>query len=329
MMLLQRDVLADNEYPSASSSRRGRKHNPYSAASSYSLGSLASSSRSVVDDDFYYLAAGNLLGPEFSNRVSELTEGTELDLPDAPSLQVQQSQRLERQSNRILKGGNDTDSDDEHDVLFELAELCATAGRLERNVDLSDQDYIDHDLSWNPVRQWLQTHSIEEELLPALQIRDENGKTAVHFLCQHQPPMDIMDYLLNAYPSSFQAQDVCGWTALHYACAFSAPSSVLQSIAEAWSKAKVTKTIRGLTPLHLALIGPFREYPDVIATLASTGASRIVDNQGLLVRWIVIAYLDEVRKEDKIHLTASTTFSLLSPFITRVRLEHCKKHCGY
>jgi ankyrin repeat protein len=204
--------------------------------------------------------------------------------------------------NRILEGGYD--SDDEHNTLFELTELCATAGRLELNVEQSDQDYIEHNLSWNPVRQWLETHSIEEELIPALQIRDQNGKTAVHFVCQHQPPMDIVDYLLNAHPSSFQAQDVCGWTALHYACASSAQPSVLQSIAEEWSEAKVALTDKGLTPLHLALIGPFREHsPDLIATLASTGASRIVDNQGLLVRWIVIAYLDEVRKEDKIHLT--------------------------
>jgi hypothetical protein len=250
----------------------------------------------------------------------------------APESPIQQRRRREDGAPTASDFGILVDvyeSDDERDTLFELAELCASAGRLKLNVEYSDQDFIEHNLSWNPVRQWLQTHAIEEELIPAMQIRDENGKTAAHFSCQHQPPMDIMDYLLNACPSSFQAQDVFGWTALHYACAFAAPPSVLQSIAEAWSEGKVTLNSRGLTPLHLALIGPFREFPDLIATLASTGASRIGDNQGLLVRWIVIAYLDEVRKEDKIHLTASTTFSLLSPFITLVRLEHRKKRCGY
>ena len=176
---------------------------------------------------------------------------------------------------------------DEFDfALFELSELCATSGRLELNGNHTEEDYIEHDLSWNRVREWLQNHS-PEHLFPYLQARDEYGKTALHFAAQNQPPMDIMEYLMHAilnsgHPQLLEAQDAFLWTPLHYACAFAAPIAVLQSLAEYRDSAKLLTTNKGLTPLHLALIGPIRDAPDIIAILASNGATKIADQQGLL-----------------------------------------------
>ena len=77
--------------------------------------------------------------------------------------------------------------------------------------------------------------------------------------------------------------DIFHWSPLHYACAFAASQSVLQLIAETYGVSKTLQTNRGLTPLHLALFGPFRDFSDAIAVLASTGAASIPDDDGILV----------------------------------------------
>jgi hypothetical protein len=178
----------------------------------------------------------------------------------------------------------DDDDETEYNPLYELYDLCASAGQLKINVIYGDEDHEEHNSSWNNVRVWIQTHT---ELKASLEVRDGDGKTALHIACEHQPPLDVMCNLLYVHsstPKLLEIQDIFGWTPLHYLCALSAPPEVVQLIAEMCSEAKLLTTNKGSTPLHFALIGPFREYPDLIATLASTGASRNVDTQGMLVR---------------------------------------------
>lgn len=208
----------------------------------------------------------------------------------------------------------------------ELYDLCYVAGRLERNVEFTDADYVEHDLSWDPVREWLQNHATEH-VLTSLEFRDDQKKTALHIACERQPPMDIIDYLLSLLSSSssvpsnaglpqyqnqqqfgqqqpyltlLETQDEKGWTPLHHACANAAAAPVVQTLAEYWPPTKLVQTETGMTPLHVALISPLREYPELVATLASTGACFAKDEEGVLVRSCVVNGKELVRLRRKL-----------------------------
>lgn len=239
-------------------------------------------------DSMLFHAAEHLYGPDYyTGRTNHLLGGDEqysntspddlrFDEEDpsfnSPSNSAPLYQQTPHENNSALV----------QDDSFLLATLCSEAGTLEMNKDHTEQDYMDHDLSWNEVRRWLEHHS-PDDLQLALETRDRMGRTALHFACQNQPPLDIIAHILQLCPSSLEAIDGSGLSPLHCACAHAAAPSVLQLIAETWSPAKIMKTDRGLTPLHLALKGPFRDFSDTIAILASTGAASIPDNEGILV----------------------------------------------
>jgi hypothetical protein len=141
---------------------------------------------------------------------------------------------------------------------------------------------------------------------------------------------ELMCNLLYAHastPKLLEIPDIFGWTPLHYLCVFSAPPEVVQFVAEMCSEAKLLTTNKGLTPLHLAFIGPFREYPDSIAILASTGASRVVDKQAMLVRVFHAGRHYFVVYDWFVSLI--DFFSLSSPSIMLVRLVPRKKPYEY
>jgi ankyrin repeat protein len=233
------------------------------------------------------MANSNLRGPQNDRQIPQTQPDVERYPPQLPPPNERPwQQRYSATHPQNVDQYIDDDDETENNALYELSELCASAGRLEMNVGYGDEDHEEHNSSWNPVRFWIQVHT-KEEWQASLEVHDQDGKTALHIACQHQPPLDVMDHLVHADSSTsklLEIQDVFGWTPLHYLCSLSAPPDVVQLIAEMCSEAKLLVTNKGLTPLHLALIGPFRDYPDVIATLASKGASRKVDEQGLLVR---------------------------------------------
>lgn len=164
-----------------------------------------------------------------------------------------------------------------------LLDLCKVAGLVNMDREsFTEEEYTEHDLSWNQVRNWLQLHSAQDLFL-AMECRDDRGRTAIHCACQHKPPLDVVAFIIQHCPQSLQSTDVFDWLPLHYACAFSAAPVVVQQIAETYKEAKVAFTNRGLTPLHVALIGPLRNFGDMITSLASSGASQMADNDGILV----------------------------------------------
>lgn len=252
-------------------------------------------------DSVLFQAVDNLYGPDHtrsrsrnsSNEPDSSTGTDEIHFQAAPSNVfhgdiAQPSQQEDDAPSDLFQGDIDHPSqqvDGDGVIIPEdsiFAVLCNEAGTLQMNKDHTEQDYIEHDLSWNAVRSWLESHHVSDLQL-ALEVRDNKGRTAMHCACQNQPPLDVIAHILQYCPACLQATDLFDWSPLHYACAFAASPSVLQLIAETYGAAKTIQTNRGLTPLHLALIGPFRDFSDSIAVLASTGAASIADDEGILV----------------------------------------------
>ena len=176
---------------------------------------------------------------------------------------------------------------------YSLLELSAfvTLPRTSSRDDLLVQNQDD---VWHPILEWLQRHELAE-LQQALLARDAALKTALHYICQHEDPdLDIFETLMFAYPDLVMWPDRFGWLPLHYACAYGKNQYVVQCLTEEYPKGKILKDNKGYTPLHLAIIGheansdssrSFRNNSTLIATLASTGAASIPNNEGLMVRF--------------------------------------------
>jgi hypothetical protein len=136
--------------------------------------------------------------------------------------------------------------------------------------------------SWQPVREWLQSHDYETVRAAAEQ-RGESGLTALHFACRNVPPPDVIDVFLSIAADTVQWPDSFGWLPIHYACASGSDTAVIQALAENFPESKTTTDRRGRTPLHFAL-GDKPASPDSIFLLSSTGAASYPDEIGMLVR---------------------------------------------
>ena len=141
------------------------------------------------------------------------------------------------------------------------------------------------DASWEPVREWIRTHSADEVREGAEQ-RGDSAMTALHSACRNAPPPDVIDVFLSAAIDTVQWPDSFGWLPIHYACACGADEEVIKSLAEAFPESKMTVDRRGRTPLHFALGNSNPENPvspAVLVLLSSSGAASYADDNGMLV----------------------------------------------
>lgn len=142
------------------------------------------------------------------------------------------------------------------------------------------------DMSWEPVREWLRTHSLQE-VRHAAQQRGDSNMTALHFACRNGSVIDVIDVIISAASETVQWPDAFGWLPIHYACACGAETAVIKILAEEFTESKITVDRRGRTPLHFALGNQNPDQlatPAVVAILSSTGAASIADEHGMLVR---------------------------------------------
>ena len=141
------------------------------------------------------------------------------------------------------------------------------------------------DASWDPVREWLRTHSAAEVRAGAEQ-RGDSAMTALHSACRNAPPPDVIDVFLSIAIDTVQWPDSFGWLPIHYACACGADQEVIKSLAEAFPESKMTVDRRGRTPLHFALGNSNPENqvsPAIVVLLSSSGAANYADDNGMLV----------------------------------------------
>lgn len=174
------------------------------------------------------------------------------------------------------------------DILL-LNHYCASAHPPR---DSSEEAKQEADLSWEPVREWLRTHSADE-VRDGAQQRGDSNMTALHVACRHVPPKDVTDVLLSIAGVTAQWEDGFGWLPIHYACACGADAGVIKSLAEVYPESRTTVDRRGRTPLHFALGNSNPDNPvspDIVVLLSSTGAASQVDDNGMLPLHYACAY---------------------------------------
>ena len=126
--------------------------------------------------------------------------------------------------------------DDSVPDIMLLNVYCARA-KAPRDTDESKVEAMN---SWQPVRQWLSTHTAEEVRTAAEQ-KGESGLTALHFACRNCPPVDVVDVFLSI-TDTVRRPDTFGWLPIHYATA--AGKSVM-------SRARVFAELRSRSRLRV------------------------------------------------------------------------------
>lgn len=175
--------------------------------------------------------------------------------------------------------GDYTDADAE---LLQLNRLCEAAFPPRNK---SEEAKYQSEMSWEPVREWINAHSEEDIRQAALQ-RGDSNMTALHFACRNSSVPDVVDILLTVAPETVQWPDSFGWIPIHYACACGAADEVIKKLAEILPESKTTVDRRGRTPLHFALGNQNPDQlatPAVVAILSSSGAAAMTDEHGMLV----------------------------------------------
>mmetsp|Transcript_23112 Transcript_23112/g.47061 ORF Transcript_23112/g.47061 Transcript_23112/m.47061 type:complete len:859 (-) Transcript_23112:40-2616(-) len=139
--------------------------------------------------------------------------------------------------------------------------------------------------TWDAIRAWLAANPNQADRQSAAMHQGRFMTTALHMVCKlMNPPVDIIEALIECAPDTVTWADSNGWLPLHHACANGASGKVLAVLVEAYPEGKVKQDKRFRTPLHFAF---FRKdiHDDGIARLE--GAERDDDDVGNSIQEIV------------------------------------------
>lgn len=196
----------------------------------------------------------------------------------------QQSQQYDQQSTQQ----SEMSSVEQLPEVLYLMQFCAQAFSPQGD---TEEARVDANASWDPVREWLSSHS-PAEVREAAEQRDDVGKTALHFACQNAPPLDIIKAFLNVANNTVEWPDSFGWLPIHYACAYGAETEVIRRLADQFPASKTTVDRKGRTPLHFFLgsNSAGKNTSDVVIILSNTGAASYPTDEGLLPLHLACAY---------------------------------------
>jgi len=183
--------------------------------------------------------------------------------------------------------------------------------------------------TWNSIREWLESHPSNNDRQLAAQHTGQFLTTTLHMVCKLlDPPVDIIQSLIDCAPETVEWQDSNGWLPLHHACANGASGKVLSVLVNAYPEGKVQQDKRFRTPLHFAFFrrdahddkmgknssitdpstggigtdgtgaagtgdGDDKEVgnsmPEIVRLLSDSGAAELQDEGGMVsVRWGVV-----------------------------------------
>ena len=150
------------------------------------------------------------------------------------------------------------------------------------------------DDDWDDIRHWLASNPIDVKKRAAEFLGDLET-TALHVVCKHGPPLDVIQDLLLVAPETVEWIDAFVWVPLHYASANGASPEVLRALTEAYPPSKVAVDKRGRTPLHFAVGTMERQASkEAVEILSDSGAARCADENGSLPIHYACAYSSSV-----------------------------------
>jgi ankyrin repeat protein len=122
-------------------------------------------------------------------------------------------------------------------------ELCSLCYKL-----------VIYEASFDDIQLWLDTYADNQDLLiRAVNFKDENNYTPLHYLLFAKPPSNLVDKLLQIAPNTIQVQNNSGLLPIHYATMFAASNDVIHMLFQAYPKAIRVRGRHGEIPLHTAL----------------------------------------------------------------------------
>eukprot|EP00934_Nitzschia_sp_Nitz4_P003373 Nitzschia sp. Nitz4//scaffold79_size90958//48909//50729//NITZ4_005028-RA/size90958-processed-gene-0.92-mRNA-1//1//CDS//3329558258//3363//frame0 len=104
----------------------------------------------------------------------------------------------------------------------------------------------------------------------------------IHKACVLQPPEDVVEALLTAYPPGAKAKDQDGWLPIHCACFYGANEKTIGQLLNTFAKGAQSKDDEGRLPLHYACLkGASQDVVDVLIGSFPKGAMS-KDDEGRL-----------------------------------------------
>jgi ankyrin repeat protein len=155
--------------------------------------------------------------------------------------------------------------------------------------ELCDEENEGND--WEVIHNWFSRYSTREAHLAA-SYRGRGGKCALHAVCQHNAPLDVVQTLYSANNAAIEWDDDGGWLPLHYACQHGVAEEVLRFLISKYPAGRKTTDHKGRNPLHFA-VGNQRKglfQSSVFTSLAESGAVKAADKRGMCPLHYACAY---------------------------------------
>lgn len=129
------------------------------------------------------------------------------------------------------------------------------------------------------------TRSHPEEAATWIVTKGFNGNLRflpLHKACVLQPPISVVQALVEAYPAGVLDKDQDGWLAVHCACFYGASEPILALLLEAYPKGAHAKDDEGRLPIHYACLkGASQSVVDTLLAAYAKGAGH-KDDEGRL-----------------------------------------------
>lgn len=173
--------------------------------------------------------------------------------------------------------------------------------------------------TWDGIREWLAAHPNRNDRQNAAMHQGQFLTTTLHMVCKlTDPPVDVVESLIECSEETVMWPDSNGWLPLHHACANGASGKVLAVLVEAYPEGKIKQDKRYRTPLHFAFfrkdahedkmnlkadarkssMNPLNDdeddvgnsMPEIVALLADSGAAELQDEGGMIPMHYASAY---------------------------------------
>ena len=120
-------------------------------------------------------------------------------------------------------------------------------------------NYVDTLLDLIHNRQWEKLEEVAEQrdlfkmISEHIQQSEEfNGMTLLHAVIKYNPPIQVLETMIQAHSDAIRGQDCLGRTPLHVACGTGSDSSIIRMLVRVYPEACDVQDIDGRTPLHIA-----------------------------------------------------------------------------
>ena len=133
---------------------------------------------------------------------------------------------------------------------------------------------------WDSVRNCMLTNP---HLMPiASRVTDDNGLTALHHACRHQPPVNVIELFVScAGLETLSVADQYKRLPIHYACKNNASVEVIKALTQLNPACRIKQDQQGGTPLHYAIAN--KNAPiDMVVSVCSEEAACSSDQWGMI-----------------------------------------------